>query len=63
MIELDNQEATLYNDRRMVGQIADQKAKYAKEQPHYPEARKLFYKAIKQLLATFLSVWVNYLQA
>ena len=40
LIELDNQEATLYNDRRMVGQIADQKAKYAKEQPHYPEAPK-----------------------
>lgn len=40
LVELDNQEATLYNDRRMVGQIADQKAKYAKEQPHYPEAPK-----------------------
>ncbi|NEF85831.1 chromosome segregation protein SMC, partial [Lactobacillus murinus] len=40
LIELDNQEATLYNDRRMVGQIADQKAKYAKEQPYYPEAPK-----------------------
>lgn len=38
--ELDNQEATLYNDRHMVGQIADQKLKYAKEQPHYPEAPK-----------------------
>lgn len=35
---LEKQEAELYDQRRAVGQIADQKAKYAKELPNYPEA-------------------------
>ena len=36
--ELDRQEERLYNERRTIGQIADQKKKYAAEQPHFPEA-------------------------
>ena len=36
--ELDRKEARLYNERRTIGQIADQKKKYAAEQPQYPEA-------------------------
>jgi DNA repair exonuclease SbcCD ATPase subunit len=36
--ELDRKEEQLYNERRTIGQIADQKKKYAAEQPHFPEA-------------------------
>ncbi len=36
--ELDRKEEQLYNERRAIGQIADQKKKYAAEQPQYPEA-------------------------
>lgn len=35
---LEKKEAELYDQRRAIGQIADQKAKYAKELPNYPEA-------------------------
>lgn len=35
--ELDRKEEQLYNERRTIGQIADQKKKYAAEQPQYPE--------------------------
>lgn len=38
--ELEKQETEHYNHRRSIGQIADQKAKYAKEQPYYPDAPK-----------------------
>lgn len=38
LFELEKKETELYNKRRTIGQIADQKAKFAKEQPHYPEA-------------------------
>ena len=34
----ERQEKELYNQRHAIGQIADQKAKYAKELPSYPEA-------------------------
>lgn len=37
---LDLQEKELYNKRLAIGQIADQKKKFAKEQPYYPEAPK-----------------------
>lgn len=37
---LDKQEKELYNKRLAIGQIADQKKKFAKEQPYYPEAPK-----------------------
>lgn len=37
---IDRQEKELYNKRLAVGQIADQKEKYAREQPFYPEAPK-----------------------
>ena len=37
---LDRKEKELYNNRLAIGQIADQKEKYAKEQPYYPEAPK-----------------------
>ncbi|WP_405100761.1 AAA family ATPase [Oceanobacillus sp. FSL H7-0719] len=36
----EREEQELYNNRRTIGQIADQKAKYAKEQPYYPDAPK-----------------------
>ena len=36
--ELDRKEEQLYNERRTIGQIADQKKKYAAEQPQYLEA-------------------------
>lgn len=35
--ELERQETTLNNERLAIGRIADQKKKYAKEQPYYPE--------------------------
>ena len=35
---LEQEEQKIYNDRRVVGQIADQKEKFAKEQPYFPEA-------------------------
>lgn len=38
--ELEMKEQEVYNQRRAIGQIADQKAKYAKEQPYYPDAPK-----------------------
>lgn len=37
---LERQETDLYNRRHVVGQISDQKAKYAKEQPYFPDAPK-----------------------
>lgn len=40
LAELERQEGELYNQRRTIGQISDQKAKYAKEQPYYPDAPK-----------------------
>lgn len=38
LYELDQTEARLYSERRAIGQIKDQKKKYAAEQPQYPEA-------------------------
>ena len=38
--QLRNEEAALYNQRRTIGQIADQKQKYAAEQPYFPDAPK-----------------------
>lgn len=35
---LDNQESQLYNERLTIGRVADQKKKFAAEQPQYPEA-------------------------
>lgn len=35
---LDNQKSQLYNERLTIGRIADQKKKFAAEQPQYPEA-------------------------
>jgi len=37
---LERQENELYNQRRTIGQIADQKSKFAKEQPYYADAPK-----------------------
>ena len=36
--ELERQEKEQYNERLAVGRVADQKEKYAKEQPYYPDA-------------------------
>ncbi len=36
--ELEQREKELYNRRLAIGQIADRKEKFAKEQPYYPEA-------------------------
>ena len=38
LFEYDQQESRLYSERRTIGQIKDQKKKYAAEQPQYPEA-------------------------
>jgi predicted ATP-dependent endonuclease of OLD family len=38
--ELEQQENEVYNRRRTIGQIADQKAKFAKEQPYFQDAPK-----------------------
>lgn len=35
---LEKQEKEQYNERQMIGRIADQKEKYAKEQPYFPDA-------------------------
>lgn len=36
--ELEKEETDLYNERQAIGRIADQKAKFAKEQVYYPDA-------------------------
>lgn len=35
--ELNNQERKIYDERTAIGRIADQKEKFAKEQPYYPD--------------------------
>lgn len=40
LAELEKKEKELYNQRLAIGQIADQKKKFAKEQPYYPDAPK-----------------------
>jgi len=40
LFELERKEQELYNQRHAIGQIADQKTKFAKEQPYYPDAPK-----------------------
>lgn len=40
LYELEQKEKEVYNQRHAIGQIADQKAKFAKEQPYYPDAPK-----------------------
>lgn len=40
LYELEQKEREVYNQRHAIGQIADQKAKFAKEQPYYPDAPK-----------------------
>lgn len=37
---LEKTETRLYNDRHAIGQVADQKKKFAREQEYYPEAPK-----------------------
>ena len=37
LYQLDTEEAKLYNERRAIGQIADQKKKYADEMMQYPD--------------------------
>ncbi len=38
LTELERREKEVYSERTTIGRIADQKAKYAKEQPYYPDA-------------------------
>ena len=40
LVELEQKEKELYNERLYIGRTADQKEKYAKEQTYYPEAPK-----------------------
>ena len=40
LFELEQQEKDIYNQRHAIGQIADQKKKFAAEQPYYPDAPK-----------------------
>jgi DNA repair exonuclease SbcCD ATPase subunit len=37
---LERQEQEIFNRRHAIGQVADQKKKYAKEQPYYPDVAK-----------------------
>jgi len=41
LYELEQQEVSLYNKRKTIGQISDQKKKYAKEMTYYPDAPKV----------------------
>lgn len=38
--QLEDDEKKIYNDRTVVGRIADQKRKFAQEQPYFPDAPK-----------------------
>ncbi|MGG4447607.1 AAA family ATPase [Brevibacillus porteri] len=38
--ELETKEKEIYNQRHTIGQITDQKTKFAKEQPYFPDAPK-----------------------
>ncbi|MGN7309889.1 AAA family ATPase [Alkalicoccobacillus gibsonii] len=40
LFKLEEEENRIYSNRRSIGQIADQKKKYAEEQKYYPEAPK-----------------------
>lgn len=40
LVELEKKETQVFNQRHAIGQIADQKKKYAKEQAYYPDAPK-----------------------
>lgn len=40
LLRLEQQETEIYNKRLSIGQIADQKVKFAKEQPYFEEAPK-----------------------
>lgn len=40
LVKLEKEEKELYNERLAIGRIADQKEKFAKEQPYYPDAPK-----------------------
>lgn len=40
LFELEHKETDIYNQRRAIGQIADQKEKFAKEMTYYPDAPK-----------------------
>lgn len=47
---LEKKEKELYNQRLAIGQIADQKAKFAKEQPYYPDAPKELISSMELIL-------------
>ncbi|MGN1332076.1 MAG: AAA family ATPase [Lachnospiraceae bacterium] len=40
LMQMEHQEKELYNRRLAIGQIADQKEKFSKEQPYFPDAPK-----------------------
>ncbi|MCI1700024.1 AAA family ATPase [Liquorilactobacillus nagelii] len=40
LYQLEQKEQEIYNQRHTIGQIADQKGKYAKEQPYFPDSPK-----------------------
>lgn len=40
LLELEQREKETYEQRKAIGRIADQKEKFAKEQPYYPDAPK-----------------------
>lgn len=40
LAQLEHDEKVAYNERLAIGRIADQKSKFAKEQPYYPDAPK-----------------------
>lgn len=49
LAELEKEEQEKYNERLMIGRIADQKKKYAEELPHYDDAPDEFLK-VKELI-------------
>ena len=40
LVSMEREEKSLYNERLTIGRIADQKIKFAKEQPYYPDVPK-----------------------
>lgn len=47
LASLEEKEKELYNERLLVGRVSDQKEKFAKEQPYYPDAPKELLSAVE----------------
>ena len=58
LYELERMEQEIYNHRHAIGQIADQKKKFAAEQIYYPDAPKVLVE-VKELIAQQQSILVK----